>query len=137
MPAGALFQGGYCNHQGNSNPDQPQLGTPRIGGFDAVLDHCCWHTRPLQPLLLRLQDILRRNLQRIYLRRLSYLAMSNWSAPEDCQSLAFAQLVSLEGRLQNVLKGNVKLDAYSRAHLEESSSRIRKVIEARLELPEP
>ncbi|MCA9246566.1 MAG: zinc-dependent metalloprotease [Planctomycetales bacterium] len=80
---------------------------------------------------------IRRNLQRIYLKRLSTLAMYDISAPQDCQTLAYSQLNSLEGRLQNVLKSNVKLDAYTKAHFEESASRIRKVIDARLELVSP
>jgi hypothetical protein len=80
---------------------------------------------------------LRRNLQRTYLKRLSHLAMGQYGAPEDCQTVAYLQLVSLEGAIQSVLKGNTKLDTYSRAHLEESASRIRKVIEARLTLSSP
>ena len=80
---------------------------------------------------------IRRNLQRIYLKRLAYLAMYSSSAPKDCQSLAHSQLIALEGRIQNVLKGNIKLDSYTKSHFEESASRIRKVIDARLELLTP
>jgi hypothetical protein len=76
-------------------------------------------------------------LQRTYLQRLSYLAMGKTGAPDDCQTVAYGQLIALEGRINSVLKGNIKLDTYTRAHLEESASRIRKVVEARLELPSP
>lgn len=80
---------------------------------------------------------LRRNLQRQYLQRLSYLAMGLTDAPEDCETVAYSQLVGLQGKIDSVLKGNAKLDTYSRAHLEETSSRIQKVVEARLSLPSP
>lgn len=80
---------------------------------------------------------LRRNLQRTYLKRLAHLAMGHYGAPQDCQTVAYMQLVSLEGKIQSVLKGNAKLDTYTRAHLEESASRIRKVVEARLTLSTP
>ena len=80
---------------------------------------------------------LRRNLQRIYLRRLSSLAMGNSFAPDDCQTIAFAELTSLDGRIGKLLSGKVKLDSYSAAHLLESSSRIKKVIDARLSLSRP
>jgi hypothetical protein len=81
---------------------------------------------------------LRRNLQRTYLKRLSNLAMGNSSAPQDCQTVAYAQLIALADRIGNLLKKpDVKLDAYSRAHLEETASRARKAAEARLELTRP
>ncbi len=78
---------------------------------------------------------LRRNLQRAFLRRMSRLALGQGTAPEDCQTIAYAQLDALRGRLEGVLKSNVKLDSYSRAHLLESKSRIDKVLDARLSLP--
>ncbi|MDA1050784.1 MAG: zinc-dependent metalloprotease [Planctomycetota bacterium] len=80
---------------------------------------------------------LRRGLQREYLRKLSNLAMGRTSAPDDCQTIAFADLSSLEARIGQMLKSNVKLDSYSRAHLTESASRIRKVLDADLSLYSP
>ena len=80
---------------------------------------------------------LRRNLQRIYLKRLAALAMNDSGAPQDCQTLAYAELNGLESRITNLLKANPKLDDYSRAHLDESASRIRKVVDARLQLTRP
>ena len=80
---------------------------------------------------------LRRNLQRVYLKRLSHLAMGHTFAPQDCQTIAFAELSSLEARINQLLVSNVNLDSYSRAHLTESASRIRKVLEARLNLFTP
>ncbi|MEK6238104.1 MAG: zinc-dependent metalloprotease, partial [Planctomycetales bacterium] len=78
---------------------------------------------------------LRRNLQREYLRRLSTLALGRTSAPEDCQTVAYLQLVELQGRMKSLLGQNkIKLDVYSRAHLTESVQRIGKVLEARITL---
>jgi hypothetical protein len=94
---------------------------------------------------------LRRNLQREYLRRLADLAMGNSggsitvfglrlsgnSPPDDSQTIAFAELSALEARMSQLLKSNVKLDSYTKAHLMESSSRISKVLEAQLTLRSP
>lgn len=73
---------------------------------------------------------LRRNLQRAYLERLSRLAMGQTMAPEDCETIAFVELKDLQGNIDKVLAGDVKLDAYSRAHLAESSAKINKVLDA-------
>ncbi len=81
---------------------------------------------------------LRRNLQRTYLKRLSNLVLGNSSAPQDCQTLAFAQLQELHQRIKQVQdRKELKLDAYTKAHLAESSSRIEKVLTAHLELTRP
>jgi hypothetical protein len=81
---------------------------------------------------------LRRNLQRDYLKRLSNLVLGNSSAPHDCQTLAFAQLQELHQRMKQAQeRKDVKLDAYTKAHLAESSSRIEKVLAAHLELTRP
>jgi hypothetical protein len=94
---------------------------------------------------------LRRNLQRDYLQRLSRLAMGGGRAslsflgisiggaspPSDCQTIAYAELAALEGKMSQVLKSNVKLDSYTRAHLNESAIRIKKVLEAQLTLSGP
>jgi hypothetical protein len=80
---------------------------------------------------------LRRALQRRYLERLSSLAMGNVMAPEDCQTLAYVQLEGIEARIKAVLAGKAKLDPYTLAHLKESATRIRKVLDARLQLRGP
>jgi hypothetical protein len=95
---------------------------------------------------------LRRNLQREYLSRLSKLAMgesrlfvvgagsrslNNINAPSDCETVAYAELKGLQDRMNKLLASNVKLDDYTRAHLTESSARIGKVLEAKLDLIEP
>ena len=80
---------------------------------------------------------LRRSLQRRYLQRLADLAMGNTAAPEDCRSVAYAELEALEKRIKRVLAGKARLDTYSRAHLSETATWIRKVLDARLELRRP
>ncbi len=80
---------------------------------------------------------LRRNLQRSYLKNLSDIALGNTRSPEDCQTVAFAELKGLEDRINATLDGDRKLDTYSRAHLEESASRIHKVIDSRLTFSRP
>ena len=81
---------------------------------------------------------LRRGLQRTYVSRLSSLAMASGGVTPDAQAIAAAQLRSLEGRIGTLLaKNDVKLDDYSRAHLGEMQARIRKVLDASLQLPAP
>jgi hypothetical protein len=75
---------------------------------------------------------LRRNLQRAYLRRMSQLALGQSMAPSDCETVAFAELGRLKTRIDSMLTGEAKLDSYSRAHLEETSARITKVVDARM-----
>jgi len=80
---------------------------------------------------------LRRSLQRRYLERLANLALGNTWAPEDCQTVAYVELETLEARINKVLAGRAQLDPYSRAHLKETAARIQKVLEAQIELRSP
>ena len=51
---------------------------------------------------------------------------------------AYAELTNLQQRLKSLLDNqpvSSKLDAYSRAHLQESAARIAKILDARFELP--
>ncbi len=80
---------------------------------------------------------LRRGLQRRFLEHLSNLAMGNTLAPDDCQTVAYAELEALEARINGVLAGKAQLDSYTRAHLKETADRIRKVLDARLQLRRP
>ncbi len=73
---------------------------------------------------------IRRNLQRSYLRRMARLALGNTSAPEDCQSVAYAELTSLKKRVDAMLGGDAQLDGYTRAHLQQVAAQIAKVQEA-------
>lgn len=80
---------------------------------------------------------LRRNLQRIYLKRLSALAMGETQAPQDCQTIAYGELKSLAERINKLMKDNPKFDDYSKAHLVETADRIAKVTDAKLMLKTP
>ncbi len=81
---------------------------------------------------------LRRGLQRQYISRLSSLAIAASGTSPDAQAIAAAQLRSLESRIGTLLaKNDVKLDDYSRAHLGDLQGRIRKVLDASLELTGP
>ena len=74
---------------------------------------------------------LRRALQRAYLARLSAIALGRTSAPADCEALASSQLRQLLAMLDDALgREDLKLDAYSRAHLEEARDRIDRVLDA-------
>jgi hypothetical protein len=81
---------------------------------------------------------LRRSLQRAYVTRLSRLALASGGSNADAQALAAAQLRSLEERIGRLLdRADVALDDVTLAHLRETRSRIRKVLDASLELPRP
>ena len=83
---------------------------------------------------------MRRNLQRAYLKQIAALAMGSGGAPQDCQTVAYDQLSQLNQRMVALLGNQAiasKLDTYSRAHLQESSDRIKKVLDARLTLSGP
>jgi hypothetical protein len=80
---------------------------------------------------------LRRNLQRIYLRRLANLALGKSGAPDDCQTIAYAELSALKAKIGKLLEGEAALDSYTRAHLTETADRIEKVLEANLTLAAP
>ncbi|HEX7377833.1 MAG TPA: zinc-dependent metalloprotease [Pirellulales bacterium] len=81
---------------------------------------------------------LRRDLQRRYIKRLSNLAMGGSRAPDDCRTVAAAELSSLEQKIKQTLgNAELKLDTYTRAHLEETAALIHKVLDARINLPRP
>lgn len=73
---------------------------------------------------------LRRNLQRSYLRSLTELAVSGAGAPEDCRTLAFAELTDLKTKIDAKLAADIKLDRYTEAHLLETSARIKNALDA-------
>jgi hypothetical protein len=62
----------------------------------------------------------------------SQLALGETSAPEDCQTVAYAELGKLKARIDSLVGGPVKLDSYTKAHLQETSARIAKVMDARM-----
>jgi hypothetical protein len=73
----------------------------------------------------------------VYLRRLANLAMGKSDAPDDCQTIAYAELSGLKSKLEKLLDGDSALDSYTRAHFAETSDRIEKVLDANLTLTAP
>jgi RecA-family ATPase len=71
-------------------------------------------------------------LQNSYLKRLSYIAKGSTMAPDDVRNVAFLELSNLDGRVKKLVDSKVKLDTYTRAHLEATRARIKKVIEAQM-----
>jgi len=55
------------------------------------------------------------------------------AAADDCQTIAYAELASVESRIQVLLAGDIRLDSCSRAHLQASAGLIRNVLDAKLE----
>ena len=85
----------------------------------------------------------RRNLQRETLRQIARLVTDGnadrrqnfSSAPEDARTLARMHLKALDRKLGLLLKNKeVKLDDYSRAHVEDMQARIQQVLDAKLEV---
>lgn len=77
---------------------------------------------------------LRRNLQREHLERLIDLMMDNGlstAASKPISNLAMMELKDLGGKIDGVLESSGdKLDAYTKAHLNEASMRIEKALDA-------
>jgi hypothetical protein len=84
---------------------------------------------------------LRRGLQRAYVTRLSALVLGTQRTSPDAQALAASQCRSLAGRIEALLarraKGEITLDDATSAHLVELDARIKKVLDASIELPRP
>lgn len=78
----------------------------------------------------------RRNLQRNALKSLSSMAVASSnssSVPDDARVLARSQLVKLKDAITAALaKADLKLDDYSRAHLEDMQARITQALDAKL-----
>jgi hypothetical protein len=148
------------NQQLQANPDSDPLRMEEVfreltDGVWSDLDRLC-APRGNSATKLGL-SILRRNLQREYLRRLSGLVLGNNAAaaadpfvyvvftrggetavPADARALARLHLKEISGRIGKVLESsNLGIDDTSRAHLEECRHRIAKVLEAHLDAREP
>lgn len=76
---------------------------------------------------------LRRSLQREYLSILLGITLRNAEAPEDARTLSWYQLRQLRQFLKTTLQSQKNLDTYTKAHLEETSDRITKALDAQLQ----
>lgn len=80
----------------------------------------------------------RRDLQRAYLDQMTQIMVQLAArTPADARAVARMQLRDLTRRLGTALAGGTALDAYTRAHLEESRARIEKTLSAGLEAERP
>ncbi len=78
----------------------------------------------------------RRNLQRTALRRLTTIVSHGSGAPADARTLTRMHLNSLKRKVTVLLKNKkVKLDDYTKAHLQDTVSVINRVLNAELALP--
>ncbi|MFM7519708.1 MAG: zinc-dependent metalloprotease [Planctomycetota bacterium] len=81
---------------------------------------------------------MRRALQREYVADLGNLSLGTARSTGDVQALAAAQLKTIEGRINALLtKADVTLDPYTVAHLGDLQARIRKILDAGLDLARP
>jgi len=79
-------------------------------------------------------DSYRRSLQRAHLRKLTGLVLRDTAVPEDAQTLARQNLVTLRSQLQAALaRPGVKTSLETRAHLNESISRIDEALKANMQ----
>ncbi|MCA9081074.1 MAG: zinc-dependent metalloprotease, partial [Planctomycetaceae bacterium] len=80
-------------------------------------------------------DSYRRNLQRETLRRLALIVTHGSGAPADARTLTRMKLQQLNARADKLLKAKtVKLDDYTRAHLLDSQSVIKRALDAEVSL---
>lgn len=76
----------------------------------------------------------RRSLQRSYLNQLTSMVLRTSAVPEDARTLAWYRLRELQGRLNGVLRRyGDDMDTYTKAHLEETRSRINKTLNAQIQ----
>jgi hypothetical protein len=76
----------------------------------------------------------RRSLQRSYLNQLTSMVLRRTAVPEDARTLAWYRLRELQGRLNGVLRRyGDDMDTYTKAHLEETRSRIHKTLNAQIQ----
>jgi hypothetical protein len=82
----------------------------------------------------RVTSAVRRDLQRSYLDQMTRIIVQPADrTPADARAVARMQLKDLNRRLGSALAARATLDAYTRAHLEESRARIDKALTAGLE----
>lgn len=77
---------------------------------------------------------IRRSLQRSYLNQLTSMVLRRNNVPEDARTLAWYRLRLLQGSLNRVLRRHGgEMNTYTKAHLEETRSRIRKALDAQIQ----
>jgi hypothetical protein len=99
-----------------------------------TLEDSIW-TEVLQPNDKSLSiSSVRRSLQRSYLNQLTSMVLRTANVPEDARTLAWYRLRQLQGSLNRTLRRHGgEMDTYTKAHLEETRSRISKALDAQLQ----
>jgi hypothetical protein len=76
----------------------------------------------------------RRSLQRAHLRKLVAIALRTDSVPEDAQTMARENLTALRGQIRSAAgKPGLKMSLETRAHLNESLTRIDDTLKANMQ----
>lgn len=77
---------------------------------------------------------IRRSLQRSYLNLLTSMVLRTDNVPEDARTIAWYRLRELQGYLNDVLRRyGGEMDTYTKAHLEETRTRIKKTLSAQIQ----
>ncbi|GAB1542440.1 zinc-dependent metalloprotease [Scytonema sp. NUACC21] len=109
---------------------QPGLALTIPEMFD-TLQQGIWtevlHQKETKPI-----SSIRRSLQREHLNILVGMVLRTGAVPEDGRTIAWYQLRQLQKAIEASLTYGEKLDIYTLAHLEETSDRIHKVLNAKL-----
>jgi hypothetical protein len=104
-----------------------------VGMLFAELQDSIWAETKFPGASLNI-DSYRRSLQRAHLRKLVGLVLHDAAAPEDAQTLARQNLITLRSQLQAAVgKPGVKMTLETRAHLNESISRIDDALKANMQ----
>jgi hypothetical protein len=113
-----------------SNPE----GVLTLPELFLSLEQSIW-TEVLQPddKPMKISSI-RRSLQRNYLNRLIGMVLRTANVPEDGRTLAWYRLRELRKSLNTALRKHGRdMDTYTKAHLEETSDRISKALDAQIQ----
>lgn len=111
-------------------PSGSALTIPEL--FNSLQDGIWTEILPSQNKELKISS-LRRGLQREHLDILISMVLRTEAVPEDARSLAWQKLRQLRENIKNTLRKQGKnMDDYTKAHLEETSDRITKVLDAPL-----
>jgi hypothetical protein len=75
-------------------------------------------------------NVLRRQLQRVYVDTMTNMTLTGSGAPEDARMMAWDQLRKLKSRLTTA-KGRGSLDTYTKVHYDECLARVSRVLDAK------
>jgi len=104
-----------------------------LGSLFSNLQESIWSETKAPGAILNI-DSYRRSLQRAHLRKLTGMVLREAGVPEDAQTLSRQNLVALRSQLQAAVgKPGLKMSLETRAHLNESISRIDDTLKASMQ----